>query len=85
MVQPGEADLAAALAAGTIAGALSDVFEAEPLPEGHPLWDAPRHIVTPHLAGYADVYHQQAAPIVAANMADYAAGGVAALKGRLDR
>ena len=63
------APLAAALAAGTIAGALSDVFEAEPLPEGHPLWDAPRHIVTPHLAGYADVYHQQAAPIVAANMA----------------
>ena len=79
-----EADLAGALTAGAIAGALSDVFEAEPLPPGHPLWDAPNHIVTPHLAGYADIYHQQAAPIVAANMADYAAGGVAALKGRLD-
>ena len=79
-----EAALAAALKGGTIAGAASDVFEAEPLPPGHPLWDAPNHIVTPHLAGYADVYHRQAAPIVAANMADYAAGGVAALKGRLD-
>lgn len=79
-----EGALAAALRDGTIAGAASDVFEAEPLPPGHPLWDAPNHIVTPHIAGFADVYHRQAAPIVAANMADYARGGVAALKGRLD-
>jgi phosphoglycerate dehydrogenase-like enzyme len=43
--------LAAALAAGTIAGAGLDVTDPEPLPAGHPLWRAPNLIVTPHVAG----------------------------------
>ena len=44
------ADLDAALRAGTIAGAALDVFQQEPLPAEHPLWDAPGMIVTPHVA-----------------------------------
>ena len=44
------ADLDAALRAGTIAGAALDVFQQEPLPADHPLWDAPGMIVTPHVA-----------------------------------
>jgi len=44
------ADLDAALRAGTIAGAALDVFQEEPLPAEHPLWDAPGMIVTPHVA-----------------------------------
>lgn len=43
-----EADLVAALEAGTIAGAAMDAFDEEPLPETSPLWDAPNFVVTPH-------------------------------------
>ena len=43
-------DLNAALREGTIAGAGLDVFEIEPLPADHPLWDAPNTILTPHVA-----------------------------------
>ncbi len=43
-------DLNAALRDGEIAGAALDVFEIEPLPHDHPLWDAPGMIVTPHVA-----------------------------------
>ena len=43
-------DLNAALRSGTIAGAALDVYEIEPLPADHPLWDAPNTILTPHTA-----------------------------------
>ncbi|MCU0504849.1 MAG: phosphoglycerate dehydrogenase, partial [Chloroflexi bacterium] len=43
-----EEALAAALAAGTIAGAAVDVFASEP-PTGSPLLDAPDAVLTPHL------------------------------------
>jgi phosphoglycerate dehydrogenase-like enzyme len=43
-------DLDRALRAGSIAGAALDVFETEPLPAEHPLWDAPGMLVTPHVA-----------------------------------
>lgn len=45
------AALADALKSGRIAGAGLDVTEPEPLPRGHPLWDAPNFILSPHLAG----------------------------------
>lgn len=35
----------------TLGGAGLDVTEPEPLPGDHPLWDAPRCIITPHAAG----------------------------------
>jgi phosphoglycerate dehydrogenase-like enzyme len=39
-----------ALAHGWIDGAGLDVTDPEPLPDGHPLWDEPRVIITPHSA-----------------------------------
>ena len=43
--------LVVALEAGTIAGAVIDVTDPEPLPELHPLWNCPNLIVTPHVGG----------------------------------
>ncbi|GAA1809196.1 D-2-hydroxyacid dehydrogenase [Planosporangium flavigriseum] len=48
-----EADLIAALNAGTIAGASLDVFSTEPLPTDSPLWDLPGVAVSAHMAGDA--------------------------------
>ena len=39
------------LTEGKIAGAGLDVTNPEPLPKGHPLWDAPNTIITPHVTG----------------------------------
>lgn len=43
--------LVTALRDNTIAGAALDVFETEPLPAEHPLWDFPQAIITAHMAG----------------------------------
>jgi phosphoglycerate dehydrogenase-like enzyme len=45
------ADLTAALQSGLIAGAGLDVFETEPLPADHSLWQMDNVIITPHIAG----------------------------------
>lgn len=39
-----------ALNTGQIAGAGIDVTDPEPLPDGHPLWNVPNLIITPHTA-----------------------------------
>lgn len=46
-----EDDLAGALTAGTIGGAVLDVFEVQPLPVDSGLRSHPKVILTPHLAG----------------------------------
>ena len=43
--------LEARLREGKLAGAALDVFETEPLPAGDTLWDCPRLLITPHVAG----------------------------------
>lgn len=43
-----EADLVDALRAGHLAGAVIDVCREEPLPAGHPFWEAPRLLLTGH-------------------------------------
>jgi D-3-phosphoglycerate dehydrogenase len=42
--------LTAALAEGRIAGAALDVTDPEPLPDGHPLYEMPSVLLTPHAA-----------------------------------
>jgi phosphoglycerate dehydrogenase-like enzyme len=46
-------DLTDALRAGDIAGAALDVYETEPLPADHPLWQMENVILTPHVAGFS--------------------------------
>ncbi|MEI4473513.1 2-hydroxyacid dehydrogenase [Frigidibacter sp. MR17.24] len=48
------AALKAALESGHVANAVVDVFDVEPLPEGHMAWTLPNCIVTPHVAGRLD-------------------------------
>ena len=52
------ADLVTALREGQIAGAGLDVFEQEPLPDSHPLWDMHNVIMTAHMAGDAVGWEQ---------------------------
>lgn len=49
-----ERALRAALAAGTIGGAVLDVFRDEPLPADSPLYDTPNLIITPHTSWASD-------------------------------
>ena len=43
-----EEDLLAALDSGLLSGATLDVFRTEPLPAGHPFWNQPKIVLTPH-------------------------------------
>ncbi len=45
-----ESDIMNALDNGQLAGAALDVFETEPLPGHHPLWDRKNIYITPHIA-----------------------------------
>jgi phosphoglycerate dehydrogenase-like enzyme len=47
-------DLAAAIENGVIAGAGLDVYETEPLPAEHKLWDLDNVVLTPHVAAKED-------------------------------
>lgn len=59
-------DLVAAVRAGTIAGAVLDVFRTEPLPAGHAFWGEERIMVLPHIGGL----HPQRDEVVAALLAE---------------
>ena len=60
--------LVAALETGEIAGAALDVFEEEPLPDDSPLWEMDEVVVTPHMAGQANHYHELVADLVETNV-----------------
>jgi D-2-hydroxyacid dehydrogenase (NADP+) len=66
--------LVATLQAGGLAGAALDVFEAEPLPEGSPLWEMENVVVTPHAASANREYFQRVATLVRENVRRLDAG-----------
>lgn len=60
-----EQDLLDALESGQISGACLDVFQVEPLPEGHPFWNHPKIIITPHISSLT--YPKAVAPQIVEN------------------
>ncbi|BCW17417.1 2-hydroxyacid dehydrogenase [Arthrobacter sp. NtRootA9] len=67
-------DLVHALSSGTIAGAALDVVHPEPLPPGHPLWNMPNVILTPHMSGDSAEYLDDLAGLFVRNLRRYAQG-----------
>jgi phosphoglycerate dehydrogenase-like enzyme len=63
----------AALHAGRLHYA-TDVAEVEPLPEDHPLWDAPHLLVSPHVGGASSAMWPRAHRLVRDQLHRYAAG-----------
>jgi phosphoglycerate dehydrogenase-like enzyme len=63
-----------ALLAGQIGGAALDVTDPEPLPSGHPLWDLPNCLITPHTADTEEMIRPLLADRIADNVRRLAAG-----------
>lgn len=68
-------DLVAALRGGVIGGAALDVTDPEPLPAGHPLWDLPNCIITPHTANTAEMAAPLLSRRITQNVRRFAEGG----------
>jgi phosphoglycerate dehydrogenase-like enzyme len=67
-------DLVAALDDGALGAAGLDVTDPEPLPDGHPLWDRPNVIITPHTANTAEMARPLLARRVAENVRRFRTG-----------
>jgi phosphoglycerate dehydrogenase-like enzyme len=67
-------DLVQALNSGQLGGAGLDVTEPEPLPAGHPLWRAPRVLISPHIASRSDLPGDSRWILAIENLRRYAAG-----------
>jgi D-3-phosphoglycerate dehydrogenase / 2-oxoglutarate reductase len=70
-----EAALAAAIQAGTVAGAALDVFEREP-PWGSPVLDLEAVVATPHLGASTEEAQTAVAVAIAQQLADYLVRGI---------
>ena len=66
--------LTQALQTGEIAGAALDVFEREPLPADHPLWEMENVIVTPHVADTGPYVHDRRMELFLENARRFVAG-----------
>jgi phosphoglycerate dehydrogenase-like enzyme len=69
-----EAALAAALRAGSLAGAAVDVFAQEPPPAGHPLYALDNVVLSPHVSGFLPTYDDKCVGLFAENLRRYLAG-----------
>jgi phosphoglycerate dehydrogenase-like enzyme len=69
-----EAALARALCEGRIAGAAVDVFDREPPPADHPLYEVANVIVSPHVSGFLPSYDEKCSVLFAENLRRFLAG-----------
>jgi phosphoglycerate dehydrogenase-like enzyme len=67
-------DLVAALRDRVIGGAGLDVTDPEPLPDGHPLWDLPNCIITPHTANTTEMARPMLTARITENVRRFGAG-----------
>ncbi len=67
-------DLVRALEAEAIGGAALDVTDPEPLPDGHPLWQLPNCLITPHVGNTPEMGLALLAKRVEDNVARFAQG-----------
>jgi phosphoglycerate dehydrogenase-like enzyme len=74
--------LVKALRSGQIGGAALDVTDPEPLPAGHPLWDLPNCLITPHTADTEQMIQPLLAARITENVKRLIAGQE--LAGRVD-
>ncbi|WP_435796506.1 2-hydroxyacid dehydrogenase [Kitasatospora indigofera] len=65
--------LLAELERGRLAAAL-DVTDPEPLPAGHPLWHAPRTLISPHVGGNSSAFLPRALRLIRSQLERYRAG-----------
>jgi phosphoglycerate dehydrogenase-like enzyme len=65
--------LVVALQSGRIRAAV-DVTNPEPLPDGHPLWNCPNLLLTPHVAGSSPQFAPRALHVAAEELRRYIAG-----------
>lgn len=66
--------LATCLRDHAIAGAALDVYEIEPLPSDHPLWDMENVILTPHIAGNCTLIAERHLAVVTENLRRFLSG-----------
>ncbi|KAI9369395.1 hypothetical protein BJX61DRAFT_150136 [Aspergillus egyptiacus] len=59
--------LIASLKSGELSGAALDVTDPEPLPEDHPLWEAPNVQISPHVSALGEEYFIRSFDIVREN------------------
>ena len=79
-------DLIEVLEMGHLDGVALDVFEIEPLPKGHPIWQQEKVIVTPHISGisfaHLDETYEKIVEICKENLRRYEKGEP--LKNKID-
>ena len=66
-----EGPLLEALSTGRLRGAGLDVFWEEPLREGHPLWELPNVVLTPHVSGVTRGFWRRETDLILRNLNRY--------------